>query len=277
MAESGRRTPAYVLRERLPWPLWALYRVVRVTLVASAFVGFWAGGTCLAWVILPVLALLSGGSADARRRSCQRMLGRGFRLFHGYMRALRLVDARVVGTLPALDAGRGCVLVANHTTLVDVTAILSRLDDVCAMAKSTYASSVFVGNLLRVCGFVPAGESMVERGAAIDEAVRRVESGFYVLVFPEGTRSPEGSLHRFHRGAFEIACRARAPVVPLVLRCDPSALRRGMPFWRHPDTCARLSIEVGAAIHPAAFQGNSRAMRRAVEERYRSWLGLGPG
>lgn len=275
MGEGARlRTPQYALRDRLPAPLWGLYRVLRTVLVGSAFAGFWVGGTLLAWLLLPVIALRVGDAA-ARRRSCQRTVAAGFRLFHGYMRALRLVDARMSGSVPAAAGARGCVLVANHTTLVDVTAILAHVPDTCALAKSKYASSAFVGRLLRLCGFIDAGESVAEGGAAIEEALARLAAGFHVLVFPEGTRSPEGSMHRFQRGAFEMACRAGVPVLPLVLRCDPSALRRGQPFWRHPDSCARLTIEVASAIDPAEFDGSSRRMRQAVEERYRSWLGVG--
>ncbi len=268
-------TPLYSLRGALPGPVWRLYRALRTVLVASAFAGFWVGAVLLAWLVLPATAAMARGEA-ARRRGCQGVVAASFRLFHGYMRALRLVDARRVGSLPTSLGGRPAVLVANHTTLVDVTAILSSLPaGVCVLAKDLYLSNRFVGRLLRLCGFISAGSTLAERGAAVDEAVQRLGSGFHVLVFPEGTRSPEGHLHRFQRGAFEIACRAGAPVVPLVLRCDPSALRRGQRFWNQPDECARLTIEVGAAIDPAECGRNSRQMRRLVEERYRSWLGIG--
>lgn len=260
--------PRYSLRGRLPLPLWALYRVLRTVLVASAFVGFWTGATLLAWSVLPLVALV----ARDRRLACQRLVARTFRFFHGYMRLLRLLDARLIGPRPELHGP--VVFVANHATLVDVTAILAEVPRVCCVAKHSYSSSRFVGRLLSLCGFIDAGQTLSERSTAISDAVRKLEEGFHVLVFPEGSRSPDGSLRPFQRGAFEIACRARVPVVPLVLRCNPRALGREQRFWAQPDVCADLTIEVHESVEPANFEYRSRPMRKAVERRYHQRLEL---
>jgi 1-acyl-sn-glycerol-3-phosphate acyltransferase len=258
----------YALRGRLPLPIWGVYRAVRTVTVVGAFAGFWGGAVLLAWAVLPVLALVS----RQPRRSCQRLVAWIFRnVFHGYLRAMRLVDARLVGEVP--KAGP-VVFVANHTTLVDVTAIFSEVPNVACVAKGVYFSSPFVGRLLALCGFIGAGTRIEERAAVVDVAVRRLQEGSHVLVFPEGSRSPEGGVRRFQRGAFEIACRAKVPIVPLVLRCEPSALRKDQRVWQHPDTIARLTIEVDEPLEPAQFGFASRRMRTAVEELYKSRLGL---
>jgi 1-acyl-sn-glycerol-3-phosphate acyltransferase len=266
--------PLFSLRGRVPLPVWYGYRAVRTLLVASAFAGFWGGAVLLAWLVLPVVAVLAGRD---RRRACQRVVAASFRFFHGYMRALRLFEVRFPAELQRAIGDRPVVFVANHTTLVDVTAILSRVPNVCCVAKAVYASSPFVGRLLALSGFIDSGKTIAERAASVDEAVRRLEDGFHVLAFPEGSRSPEGGLHRFQRGPFEIACRANTLVVPLVLRCNPSALRRAQPFWAQPDQCAVLTIEVDAPVEPAKFEHKSRRMRQAIEEHYRSRLGLSAG
>lgn len=253
-------TPLHVYRDRLPYPVWMLYRTIRTVAVASAFAGFWSGGVLLSLVVFPVLALFAKDPV----RACQRLLRASFRLFHGYMRVLRLFDAKPF----RLDLARPSVIVANHTTLVDVTAILSQVPDVCCVAKDGLAQNRLLGGLFRLAGFLPAADMMGEARAKLD-------AGFHVLVFPEGTRSPERSLLPFHRGAFEIACQADVPVVPLVLRCDPSALRKNQRFWQQPDTCANLTIEVDLPMLPAAWENKSRAMRKDVESHYRSRLGLG--
>lgn len=263
----------FSLRERMPRPIWWLYRALRTLLVASAFAGFWGGAVLLAWLVLPLVAVLSGRD---RVRACQRVVAATFRLFHAYMKALRLVEVRF--ELPAIATeGRPVVFVANHTTLVDVTAIMASVSDVCCVAKAAYVSSPFVGRLLALAGFIGSGATVAERAASVDAAAARLEAGFHVLAFPEGTRSPEGGLHRFQRGPFEVACRANALVVPLVLRCNPSALRRGQRFWAQPDECAVLTIEVDSPVDPAKFQYKSRQMRQAMELHYRSRLGLDVG
>jgi len=260
-------TPLYSYRDRLPWPVWALYRAMRTVAVGSAFAGFWVGGVLLSAIVLPIVAVV----AKDPLRACQRLLRASFRLFHGYMRFLRLFDAKPIALTGLATPS---VIVANHTTLVDVTAILSQVPDVCCVSKHAYTGSWFIGRLLRLCGFLGAGSTMTEQAAMLAEARERLAQGFHVLVFPEGTRSPERSLLPFRRGAFEIACQANVPVVPLVLRCDPSALRSGQRFWQQPDVCADLEIDVDPPILPADFQNKSRAMRQNVEAYYRSRLGL---
>jgi len=56
----------------------------------------------------------------------------------------------------------------------------------------------------------------------------------------------------------------------LKLTCVPAALSKGLPIWKIPDHMAVLTIEPFATIDPAA---DSRAMSRAIEQRYRDLLG----
>lgn len=268
-------TPLYALASRLPRPVWLAYMAVRLVFVMSAFAGFWVGAVLLAWFVLPLVALSSRRPLHA----CLAVVRASWRLFHGYMAALRLFAVRFVGGPPALPGDRPVVLVANHTTLVDVTAIMSRIPGVCAVAKSTYYRTGYVRRLLELAGFVEAGGTVAGRAGMVPGCLRRLEDGFHVLIFPEGERSPEGGMRAFQRGAFEIACRSNALVVPLVLRCDPSALRKGQRFWQQPDTCAHLTITMGQPFDPADYGRGpkaSRQLRDAVEAYYRAELGLEP-
>src|SRR5213078_4183237 len=91
---------------------------------------------------------------------------------------------------------------------------------------------------------------------------------FDVLVFPEGTRTPiDGPLHPFHRGAFEVAMRAKVPIVLVELTIEPSALSKRLPVWKIPDKMAVLTIEPFDIVDPTKYS-DSRALCRAVEQRY---------
>jgi 1-acyl-sn-glycerol-3-phosphate acyltransferase len=241
-------------------------------MVTSAFAWFWGGASLLAWSILPLIALFTRDEVRAIRR-CQRVVSAAFRVFHGYMRLLGLLDAVVVEQLPRID-GKPVVIVANHTTLVDVTAILSRHPHVCCLAKSAYVRHWLFGRLLRLSGFIAAGTDMETNAAALKAAGARLAQGFDVLVFPEGTRSPPNGLLPFQRGAFEIACRAGVPVAPLFLRCEPSALTRDRPFWKQPDHVAILTIEARPLVEPREAGDKGSALRSLVETSYRKAFGL---
>ena len=260
------RAVMYPLQDRLPALVYWLYRAVRTVGVALCFAGFWSGAVLIGWLWLPVLWLVPGERA-AKTWRVHRTVRRGFRLFHFAMRALRLYHR--TSPAPRLRPGDApVVLVANHPTLCDVTSIGSLFPDVVAVAGPQYAANRLLGRLVRACGFVATGSHMLRDGE------ERLRMGFDVLVFPEGTRSPHGGgLHPFHRGAFELAARAKAPIVLLKLTCVPPALSKRLPIWKVADRMAVLTIEPFHVIYPAELGRDSRAVCRAIEQRYRDMFG----
>ncbi len=218
-----------------------LLRVRRILLTGSAFVFFFVGGAILSYVVLPI-AWYRGGTHGERTRRCRALLAGAWRMFHAYMQASGLLryDPRSV----RLDLPRGAfVLVANHPTLVDVTALISACPDAVSIAKSGMFRSPLVGRLLRYCDHIDAGDGSPFAGAAVAErALALLRSGTPVLIFPEGTRSPERGLGEFRHGAFEIASRAAVPIVPLFITCDPPTLMRGQPWYEVPDRMATMTI-----------------------------------
>lgn len=258
--------PLYPFKAALPAPVYWLFRVVRVTLVALCFAGFWSGVVLVGWLWLPVLALWPGSRADRIRR-VHRTMRRGFQVFHLAMRALWLY--RRTSPVRSLRPGSSpVVLVANHPTLCDVTSIVSLFPDVVAVARPGFAANPLLGRLIRCSGFVPTGPRVLQ------ECEERLRMGFDVLVFPEGTRSPFGGPpYPFHRGAFELAARARVPIVLLKLTCTPPVLSKGYPIWKVCDRMATLTIEPIDTIHPADSGLESRAICRLIEQRYRALFG----
>jgi 1-acyl-sn-glycerol-3-phosphate acyltransferase len=261
--------PLYPYKPRLPAPIYWSYRAIRTLGVAFCFAGFWSGTVLVAWLWFPVLALWPGRRTDKLRRSLG-TVRRGFRLFHFVMRVLRLYHrtSPVKSLRPnGAPADSPVVLVANHPTLCDVTSIVSLFPNVVTVARPTFTNSALLRRAVLACGFVPAGIHMLR------DCEERLRMGFDVLVFPEGTRSPVGSLQPFHRGAFELAARAKVPIVLLKLTCEPSALSKRLPIWKVADKTAMLTIEPFDTIHPAQSGVSSREMCRAIEQRYRELLG----
>jgi 1-acyl-sn-glycerol-3-phosphate acyltransferase len=242
-------------------------RALRITLIVSAFAWFWGGAFLLSWLVLPVVALFGGWSRVSRVRACQRVVHGSFRVFHGYMRLLGLLDARVLGAIPRRAGGGAVVLVCNHTTLVDVTAILAAHPHTAAFAKGSYVGSVVTGPLLRLAGYIPGTPG------ALYTALDRLRDGLDVLIFPEGTRSPPHGLNPFQRGAFEIACKADVPVVLLFSSCEPSCLTKNRAFWNQPDETAVLTIRPTVLLEPRDFGMDSRALMSHVEGAYKQTLG----
>jgi 1-acyl-sn-glycerol-3-phosphate acyltransferase len=243
--------------------------------VAVAILFFWSGAFVLAWILVPYV-LMREREALARRRRMQRVVAAAWGWFLRQLERVSLYRCRYVGPHADYTPDGPVVLVANHPTLLDVTAIISRMPHACCVVKRSLIRSPLVGRLLRSCGHVEAGDGSLMGGVSVLDALRaRLDEGFPVLVFPEGTRSPLGGMHRFRRGAFEVARRSGVALVPLFLRCDPPALGKGTPVWQHPRRCPTLAVQVGAPIDtnledPAALceyvQADFRARLRGEGE-----------
>lgn len=235
-------------------------RLVRAPVVLSALALFWGGAIFFAWFVVPFVALRHRDPVE-RRRVGQRLVRRAFRLFHAYARATELMEVEVDAGARLPDGP--CVLVANHPSLADVTAILASYDDVCCVVGPAYIRNPLFGPVIRACGHIDAGTGEGLSGAqALEAALQRLREGSKLLVFPEGTRSPPAGMRAFRRGAFEIAKRARVPVVPMLVTCTPPALAKGAPFWSYPEVAVRLALHPQPAV---LAEGTSRSLARRVE------------
>jgi 1-acyl-sn-glycerol-3-phosphate acyltransferase len=240
------------------------FRAKRLAQIATGFAYFGAGGLLLSHVILP-LACWNGDRLERTRR-CQRIVRRGLQHY------LQVVEWLQVGTMETEAFAGGmppgpCVIIANHPTLLDVTAFLAAREGICVVAKGPLFRGPYLGNLLRLCGHIDAGQATLGDGAAVmSAAIDRLNEGFSVLIFAEGTRSPEGGMHPFQRGAFELAARAGVPVLPVFMRCDPPALMKGIPWYRSvPDQPFRLRLTPLDLMHCPPSDG--RALRKSIQAR----------
>lgn len=210
-----------------------------------------------------------------RAQVLQGIMRRAFRLMHDTMRLCKLMDfdpRHVHGALPAGPA----VLVANHPTLVDVTSIMAAFEDVTTVVKPALFRRFWFRGLLEDARLFEGASDPEALGRMVEDAGKRLSEGFRVLIFPEGTRSAEGSMHRFGRSAFEIATRMNVPVVPIVIRCQPVWLSKEYPILRLRDQTASFSLTVLPPIHPGKDGRTSRHLRDMVEGLFRKELCLTP-
>ena len=127
-----------------------------------------------------------------------------------------------------IPADRAVVFMANHQSNADPPALAATLPPVLFLAKTEAFRIPVLGRAMRLRGFVPVDRKNRERAArAIDEAVEALRSGKSFLVYPEGTRSPDGRLQPLRKGVFAMALRAGAPIVPVSVSGATHIMRKG--------------------------------------------------
>lgn len=159
-----------------------------------------------------------------------------------------------------LPEGGPFLLVANHQSFLDIPIVAAALMDrhVCFVARESLANFRPLGWLMRRSGAILIRRGSSDR-AALTEMVEHLRAGDLVCVYPEGTRSPDGSLREFLPGALFAAKRARVPIVPVAIQGAHRALPRGGVFPRP----ARITLRFGPPVDGA---------RKDAMDAARTWI-----
>ena len=154
----------------------------------------------------------------------------------GVVFIVRLIGVRLrVEGLENIPPGV-CLFVANHTSTADAPAVVGSIPRrVSIMAKESLFRIPIVGQAFHAARFVPVNRSDRDSAiASVEKAIAYIRQGSSFLIYPEGSRSNDGRLQAFKKGAFVMAIKAGVPVVPvacsgahLVMRKRELRLRPG--------------------------------------------------
>lgn len=220
------------------------------------------------YALFAVLVFLPSRHPLKRRDRLQACMRLGFRTLHRWMAVCRIAEV----SLPPegeRSLPEPCVVIANHPTHLDITAILSWVPRCCTLVKPSIYRRWWLKPLMEGSGQIEgAGAHPLEGARLVERAADRLRAGQSVVVFPEGTRTEPGRRMPFHRLGFEIACRTGVPVVPLRIRCEPRYLSKGRPTLVPPSPMPKLSVEILDPLRPEVFGGDSRRLREHARSLY---------
>lgn len=238
-------------------------RIVGVVLIVGTYFIF----APLSYLLFALICSIPTRQPARRARWLRFVMSRGFRFMHDVLRIVGIVDFQPRALARVIPPGP-CVMVANHPTLMDISGLLAAEKDLVFPVKPSLYRSYWARPLLVGAEhFEGSGPDALSVGHMIDEAVARVKQGKRVIIFPEGTRSPETGLHPFGRAAFEIALRAEVDVVPVVVTCTPGWLTKRRGLLDPPADLPRLRFRPLDPIRPDQAGSSSRTLRDIVRDR----------
>src|SRR3981081_758192 len=137
---------------------------------------------------------------------------------NGVMFFLRAVGVRVRIAGRERIPGGACLFVANHTSSADAPAVVGAIPRrVAILLKESLFKWPIAGQAFALAGFIPGKRSDRDSAiASVERATESLRSGQSFLIYPEGTRSPDGRLQTFKKGAVVMAIKAEVPIVPVV-------------------------------------------------------------
>ncbi len=214
------------------------------------------------WTILRIFAVTTGYSSFGIVLS---LFSNWHENFFKYARkwaesVLRIADITVAAEGQSNMPATSCVYVCNHASLFDIPILMAGInDDIRIMYKRELRKIPFFGWVLALSPFIPVDRTDPRDAmAGIERAAAAIREGTSVIIFAEGTRSPDGALGAFKRGAFVLAVRAQRPIVPVAIAGSSAIL----PSKTSHITPGHVRIILKPAI--SAPPASDRALEKAL-------------
>jgi 1-acyl-sn-glycerol-3-phosphate acyltransferase len=214
---------------------------------------FWGFMLITSLLLFPVAVILRLVTAPFDRRLT--LLHR-FTSFWGslYTWANPLWHVTITGT-ENLDTDLPAVMVANHQSFADILLLFRLRAHYKWVSKAENFRVPLIGWNMSLNRYI-----RIERGSIrgnlkmMRDCEVALRDGNSVMIFPEGTRSPDGQMRPFKEGAFELALRMRRPIIPIIIGGTGDALpKRGILLRGRHD----MHIRILPPILQDSFRGKS--------------------
>jgi len=182
-----------------------------------------------------------------------------------------------------VPASGGALLVCNHQSFMDpVLAAIALRRESSFMARDTLFANPLFKRLIKHLNAYPVKRNEADI-SAIKESLRRLKNGQVIVLFPEGTRTPDGKIHPLLPGLGAIAKKARVPIVPTLIdgiyqlwpRHQPIpapgdvVIEYGEPIW--PDDYADMSTEEVMNLIHDRLTGMQQRWHNRLPQRRLAW------
>ncbi|MCP4606620.1 MAG: 1-acyl-sn-glycerol-3-phosphate acyltransferase [Proteobacteria bacterium] len=158
------------------------------------------------------------------------------------------------------------IICANHQSLIDIPLLFACLPvPIRFLAKRSLFYIPIFGWSLYLAGFIPVDRGISSKARrSLDRGAKRIKRGPSLVIFPEGTRTPDGSIHKFKTGAFTMAIRSSVPIVPVAIR----GTSKVVPKNSIAVTPAHVEMDIGNIILTKDFKMKDKAhLRRRTQKK----------
>jgi 1-acyl-sn-glycerol-3-phosphate acyltransferase len=194
-----------------PITLWKLFKTV------FAFCGFVIGSFIMTVTGFAILTI--GGKNQRNRFTYHRIL---YRVLKFLARIMPQVPFKVLNPFNE-NFEKPSVIVCNHQSHLDLLYVLSLSPKIIVLTNRWVWKNPFYGQIIRYAQFLPVADGIEQHYGRIKNLI---DNGYSILIFPEGTRSDDCSIKRFHKGAFHLAERFGLEILPLILHGSGNVLNK---------------------------------------------------
>lgn len=124
----------------------------------------------------------------------------------------------------AEDFSKPAVIIANHTSFLDILAVGMLHPKICFLVNDWVYNSPVFGKVVQRADFYPVSSGIEN---SLEPLQKKIDQGYSLMIFPEGSRSPTNKIKRFHKGAFYLANEFNLDILPVLIHGNSEVNPKG--------------------------------------------------
>ena len=133
------------------------------------------------------------------------------------------------------------IIIANHMSFLDILAVGMLHPKIVFLVNDWVYNSPVFGKAVQAAGFYPVS-SGIEKG--VSHLEEKVKQGYSLMIFPEGTRSPNNKMRRFHKGAFYLMEQLNLDVIPVLIHGNSEVNPKGSALIRNGNITVKILYSI---------------------------------
>lgn len=178
------------------------------------------------------------------RRVKRSILHRALHLFMRVATFSLLNVRKKVINVTGEDFSKPSIILANHQSHLDLPLMLMLNPKIIVLTTKWVWNNPLYCLYIRYLGFYPVTDGYEQLA---DKLKKQVDEGYSILVFPEGTRSADAKIHRFHKGAFLLAEKLNLDIVPVLIHGASDCMNKGENHLRSGSVTIKILPRISAA------------------------------
>jgi len=169
------------------------------------------------------------------------------------------------------DFSRPAVIICNHQSSLDIVPLLMLHPKMLMFTNRKKWNAPYFGPVIRMADFFPAEE--IENH--IESLKDRVKHGYSFIMFPEGTRSADGVIKRFHKGAFYLAEKLNIDILPILIHGNDYTLHKKDNLLKDGELTLKIlpRISPGSPMLEAGYAAASKNVGRYFRDEFKKLRG----
>lgn len=167
------------------------------------------------------------------------------------------------------DFKKPSVIIANHQSLLDILLLVMLYPKLILFTNTWVYNSPFMGWVVRMAGFINVDEGV--NNEELTEVIKQhVNNGYSIVIFPEGTRSIDLEMKRFHKGAFALAQELNLDIVPILFWGTGLGIRKSDLVLNNVDLMMKVFPRISSNDHTwgTSYQERTKSISKFMRHEY---------